>query len=119
MKRGRAWALALLMIVGLTMWAAGTLNVFAASPLLSLGVLVAGGIQAVAGGYLLLNSRPSGRLDHCFGEVSWFCGSCGAGLAFIGLALSPLTHWGFPALVFAVGGLALILWAPQAFTPAR
>jgi len=111
--------LALLMVVGLATWVAGALNVFGASPLLSLGVLVAGGIQAVAAGFVLLNSRPSGRLDHCFGEVGWFCGSCGAGLAFIGLAISPLTHWWFPALVFAAGGLALILWAPQAFSPAR
>jgi hypothetical protein len=97
------------------MWAVGALNVFGGSPFLSVGILITGGIAAVAAGFLLLASRPSGRLDHRWEDVTWFCVTLGIGVASLGLAISPLTHWLLPGLIFAAGGIALIAWAPQAF----
>jgi len=111
-KRSRK--LALLFLLGLASWLAGALDVIDRGPLLSLGVLIGGGLLTVVAGFLLLASRPSGRLEYGREEVMWFCVTFGIGLAFFGLSLSPLTHWVLPALVFAAGGLALMAWAPHA-----
>ncbi|HET8565804.1 MAG TPA: hypothetical protein VFL77_04940 [Solirubrobacterales bacterium] len=110
----RATTLIGLLLLGLLMWAAGAMDVTAGSPLLALGLLLAGGIQAVWAGFVLLNRRPSGRLAHSQEQTFGFCLCCGVGVASLGLAISPLTRWLLPALFFATGGLALILWAPQA-----
>lgn len=115
MRRGRARALGLLMFIGLAMWIVGAVNLVPETPLLSIALLIGGGIQASAAAFLLLASRPSGQLDHRFMEACWFCGTLGAGVASIGLAISPLTRWWMPALAFAAGGVALIAWSPQAF----
>lgn len=106
--------LASLLLLGLASWLAGALNLVDWGPLFSLAVLIGGGLLTVIAGFLLLARRPSGRLDYGRDEVIWFCATCGIGLAFFGLALSPLTHWVLPALVFAAGGLALMAWAPHA-----
>ena len=119
MKGKRRGALALLLLLGLLMWGAGALNAFDAAPLLSLAALVGGGLLTVAAGFLLLASRPSGRVDHGREEVAWFCASFGIGLASLGFAVSPFTHWLLPALVFAMGGVALMAWAPQALGRTR
>jgi hypothetical protein len=101
------------------MWSAGAVDMTGESPLLSIGLLLAGGIQAVWAGFVLLNSRPSGRLAHSQAQAAGFCLCCGGGLASLGLAISPLTRWLLPALLFAAGGLALIFWAPQALARRR
>jgi hypothetical protein len=110
----RSSKLTAMLVLGLGSWLAGARELFDRRPLLSLCVLIGGGLLTVVAGFLLLASRPSGRLDYGREEVTWFCGTCGIGLAFFGLAISPLTHWVLPALVFAVGGLVLMAWAPHA-----
>jgi hypothetical protein len=115
MKGKRGNALVFLLLVGLALWLAGVLDLFHGAPVVSVAGLVGGGLLTVISGFLLMTCRPSGRLDHGREEVTLFCASFGAGLASIGLALSPLTHWLLPALLFAAGGVALMAWAPQAF----
>jgi hypothetical protein len=119
MKGKRRGALALLLLLGLLMWGAGALNAFDRAPLLSLGALIGGGVLTVFAGFLLLASRPSGRIDHVRENVIWFCASFGIGLASLGFAISPFTHWLLPALVFAGGGVALMAWATQALGRTR
>jgi hypothetical protein len=104
-----------LLLFGLLMWSAEAVDMTGESPLLWIGLLLAGGIQAVWAGFVPLNSRPSGRLAHSQEQMAGFCLCCGIGLASIGLAISPLTRWLLPAFLFALGGVALIVWAPQGF----
>ncbi|HET8813740.1 MAG TPA: hypothetical protein VFM51_02150 [Solirubrobacterales bacterium] len=110
----RSSTLTSMLVLGLASWLAGVRNLFDKRPLLSLAVLIGGGLLTVIAGFLLMASRPSGRLDYGREEVTWFCATFGIGFAFLGLAISPLTHWVLPALVFAAGGLALMAWAPHA-----
>jgi len=112
--RKRSATLASMLVLGSASWLAGARNLFDKRPLVSLVILIGGGLLTVVSGFLLMASRPSGRLDYGREEVTWFCGTSGIGLAFLGLAISPLTHWLLPALVFAAGGLALMAWAPHA-----
>lgn len=114
MKGKRTGELASLLLLGLGLWVVGVLNLLGGAPVVSLAVLVGGGVLTVIPAFLLMTRRPSGRLDHGHSEVAWFSASCGIGLASLGLAISPLTHWLLPALPFAAGGVALIAWSPQA-----
>lgn len=107
------------MLLGLLMWLAGATDFIGGSPLLSLALLLGGGIQAVWAGFVLLNRQPSGRLVHSQEQATAFCLCCGIGVACLGFAISPLTPWLLPALFFAAGGLALIIWAPQALARRR
>lgn len=115
----RATTLIGLLVLGLLMWWAGAMDFIGGNPLLSLALLLAGGLQAVWAGFVLLNRRPSGRLAHSHEQATAFCLCCGIGVACLGLAISPLTRWLLPASFFAAGGLALIIWAPQALARGR
>jgi len=113
MAIGRMRVFLVMLVAGGVLWLAGTVELFR-QPLLSIAILLCGGLAAVAGAFLLLTARPSGRRDHGPRESAAFCLSCGIGAASIGFALSPLTSWFLPGTIFAVGGMALIAWAPQA-----
>jgi MFS family permease len=78
-----------------------------------------GGLLAVTAAYLLLNTPPSGRRIQSRAEEAAFCLTFAVGLAAIGFALSPVTAWLTPALIFLIGGLFLIAWTPQAFARRR
>jgi hypothetical protein len=114
MDRSRGRTFVGLFALGVLLWLAGALDPFPDMPLLSVAALAAGSLQAVAAAHLLLVSRPSGSRDHTAKQSATFCLVFGIGVAAIGLAVSPLTPWLSPAIVFAVGGLALIAWSPQA-----
>lgn len=112
---GRGLALVVLLLLGLFMWIAGAGDFIPGAPLVSIGMLLGGGIQIVLAAAFMLDQRPSGKLAHSADELLGFCVCCGTGLASIGLAISPLTSWLLPATLFVAGGIALIAWAPQAF----
>lgn len=116
MRIGRTWVFLALLVSGGMLWLAGTVELFP-QPTLCVAILLCGGPAAVAGAFLLLTDRPSGRREHGPRESAGFCLSCGVGAASIGLALSPLSGWLLPGMIFAAGGVALIAWAPQALVP--
>lgn len=116
-SHGRAYCVAF--VVGLLLWVVGVLDPLRGMPLLSIAVLAAGSLQSVGAAYLLLASRPSGTRDHSARQSLVFCLTFAAGVAAIGFAISPVTTWLSPAIIFALGGLALIAWSPQAFTRHR
>ena len=103
-----------MLLVGVFTWAVGVVDPFGEHILLSLVLLVLGGVVVATTGMLLLASRPSGRLEHRRDEAALACGSFGIGLASLGFAISPQTRWTVPAAVFAIGGIALMAWAPHA-----
>jgi hypothetical protein len=117
--RNRVRAFVGLFVLGVLLWATGALDPAPDLPLLSVGGLIVGGLQAVVAAYLLLTSRPSGEREHSIRQSITFCLTFGVGLAAIGFAISPVTPWISPAIVFALGGLALIAWSPQAFDRRR
>lgn len=102
-----------LLVLGLLMWLAGAANVIGGSHVLSVILLLAGGLQIVMAGFPLIDRRSPGASkaprEHSLGLYM----SCALGLASLGLAISPITRWLLPAVYFVVGGLALIAWAPQ------
>lgn len=114
MRRSRAWGFLVLFLIGLLLWIAGALNFFGERHLLTLCVLLAGGFLVISTGLVLLGTPASGVLPYGREEVLWFCGSFGVGLAAIGFAISPITDWLWPGLLFALGGTLLIAWALQA-----
>lgn len=114
MKRGRAWGLLALFVLGLALWAAGSLNLLGEHRLLTLCFLLAGGILIAAAGLLLLGTPASGTLQYGRDGVLWFCGAFGVGVASLGFAISPLTSWWWPALIFVAGGVSLMVWAAGA-----
>jgi hypothetical protein len=114
MKRSRAWGLLAVFLFGLLLWVAGALNVFGDHHLLTLCALLAGGLLAASAGLVLLGTPASGLLGYGREEVVWFCGTFGIGLAAIGCAISPITSWLWPGLLFALGGVFLMAWASQA-----
>lgn len=113
MKRWRAWGLLALFVVGLLLWVAGSLDLLGDHRLVTLCLLVIGGVLTASAGLLLLGTPASGALHYSRDEVLWFCGTFGIGFASLGFAISPLTSWWWPALVFVAGGLSLMGWAAQ------
>jgi hypothetical protein len=111
---GESRALGLLFVLCALLWLAGAFALSAHTPLLSMGELVCGAVQAVAAAYLMLTTRPSGQRDHGAGEAATFCLAAGIGLAAIGFALSPLTPWMYPAVLIVLCGVGLVAWSPQA-----
>jgi hypothetical protein len=114
MKRSRTWGLLALFLLGLLLWTAGTLNVFGGQHLLVVCVLLVGGVLTAGAGLMLFGTPPSGVLRHRPEDALWFCGTFGFGLAAIGFAISPVTDWLWPGLLFVLGGIFLMAWAVQA-----
>lgn len=103
-----------LFVFGLLLWVAGSLDVLDDHHLLMLCFLLIGGVLIAGTGLVLLGTPASGTLNYGREEVLWFCGAFGVGFASLGFAISPLTGWWWPALLFLVGGFSLMVWAAQA-----
>lgn len=114
---GRHRTLTSLFFIGLGLWVAGALDLF--GTLLSAWALITGSLLAVTAAYVLLNTPPSGRRAQSRAGEAAFCFTFAVGLAAIGFAISPVTAWFSPAVIFLIGGLFLIAWSPQAFPHRR
>ena len=119
MKHSRAWGLLALFLLGLLLWLAGTSNLFGGHSLLTLCVLLAGGLFVTTAGLMLLGTPASGVLRYRLENALWFCGTFGIGLAAIGLAISPITDWPWLASFFLLGGIFLMAWATHALGRSR
>jgi hypothetical protein len=117
MKASQAWGLLALFVLGLLLWVAGAVGLFGERPLLVVCALLGGGLLVASSGFVPLGAPIPGSPDYGREEVLWFCGTFGVGLAAIGLAISPITRWLWPGLLFALGGTFLVGWAAQALRP--
>lgn len=106
-------------ILGLLLWTMGALNLLGNHRLVALCALLAGGLLVTSTGLILLGTPASGILGYGRREVLWFCGTFGIGLAAIGFAISPLTSWLWPGILFVIGGIGLMAWAPTALKGSR
>jgi len=113
-KPRRAWGLLALFLLGLAVFMVGVLDFFGGRYLPTLGALLAGGFLISGSGLLLFDTPASGVLRHERRQVLWFCGTFGFGLAALGFAISPITGWIWPGLLFLLGGIGLLAWSPQA-----
>lgn len=109
------------LVIGLALWLCGILSVFGETSVVSSLSLIVGVVATVAAAFVLLLARAD--RDAPYSQLTGdgalaFCLAFGVGLAALGLALSGA----FPVparLIFGIGGLALIVWSPQALSRFR